>query len=111
MAEQEQIACVFCGKSVLRERLNLASLKNYDVSWVVLQKRRILAGPGRGKKGKNVDSGFPAIKDAGLSIVEMAANPSYAEIVEAIKDRLLMIVRAYLKAGIIDQSELVPTGS
>jgi hypothetical protein len=106
MAYQEQIACVFCGKSTIKEKLNLEALERFNINWKVIQLRQKLPGPGRGKRGKNPNTGWPLVRDAGLSIVEMASDPSYRPYVEAIKDRLLIIVRAYVEAGIIKRSEL-----
>jgi len=65
-----------------------------------------LAGPGAGKKGKNASTGWPLIESACKSIVELAADPAYADLVEAIKNRLILITKAYIQAGIISKEEL-----
>jgi len=106
MARQEQIACIFCGKSVIKEKIDWEKFDNWDINWIVRQIREMLPGPGRGKRGKNKNVGFPAVPSEGLSIVQMAADPAYADVVSAIKRRLLKIVKAYVEAGIIKKSEL-----
>ena len=104
---QEQIACIFCGKSAIKDRINWDTMaENWDINWTIRQVRQILPGPGRRKTGKNSATGFPAIPSEGLSIVEMFKDPAYQDIVTAIKDRLLKIVKAYVEAGIIKRSEL-----
>ncbi|TET28338.1 MAG: hypothetical protein E3J73_01085 [Candidatus Bathyarchaeum sp.] len=104
---QEQVACIFCGRCVIRDRLDLDKVSTvWDIGYKVLQVREMLAGPGRGHKGKNKGSGFPVIPEESLSIVELAQDSSYDDLVEALKSRLLLIVKAYIEAGIIDKSEI-----
>ena len=105
MGRQEQVACVFCGKSVIRERLSLESFENWSIDWKVLQVREMLAGPCRGKKGKDRSTGFPVVPEESLSILQMAENEEYDNLVEAIRNRLVMIVKAYIKAGLISKEE------
>lgn len=107
MSTQEQVGCIFCGKASLKDRLNLEALaNNYSIDWNVLQVRACLPGPGAGKKGKNASTGWPLIEAACKSIVELNADPKYANLVEALKKRLIMIVKAYIEAGIIKKEEL-----
>jgi len=108
MSTQEQVGCIFCGRSALKSRINLEALStNYSIDWNVLQVRACLAGPGAGKKGKNASTGWPRIEAACKSIVELAEDPAYTDLVEAIKSRLIMITRAYIQAGIIKKEELI----
>ena len=102
--QQKELACIFCGRSRPLRTLKLEKLGNWDIGWVVLQVREIRAGPGRGRKGEG--GGFPAIRAEGLSILQMAEREEYREVVDAVKNRLIKIVRAYLQAGIIKESEL-----
>ena len=104
---QEQIACIFCGKSAITSKINWDNFDNWSIDWAVRQIRQMLAGPGRKHKGKNPNTGFPAIKEQGLSIIKMNEDPTYDNIVKAIKQRLLKIVRAYVEAGIITKEELL----
>lgn len=104
--KQEQIACIFCGKSVIKEKIDLSKYDNWDINWIVLQVREMLAGPGRGKKIKGKQYGFPAIPEEGLSIIQMSQIGEYEEIVEAIKHRLLKIVKAYVEHDIISKEEI-----
>ena len=107
MPVQEQVGCIFCGKATLKDRLNLEKLAaNYSIDWNVLQVRDVLAGPGRGKKGKDKGTGWPIIESECRSIVELATDPAYADLVEAIRSRLIMITRAYIQAGLIKKEEL-----
>ena len=106
MSKQEQVACIFCGRNVIRERLNLESFENWSIDWKVLQVREMLAGPGRGHKIKGEGFGFPVIPEESLSILEMIDDGGYADLVEAIKGRLLLIVKAYINAGIISKEEI-----
>ena len=108
MARQKQLACPFCGKNVILEKVDLDRLgSNWSIDWKVLQIREMLPGPGRGHKGKTKEHGFPVIEEESLSIVDLAADPSYSEVVAAVKKRLITIVRAYVEAGIIRKEELV----
>ena len=106
MGRQEQVACVFCGRCVIRERLDLEKLGNWGIDWKVLQVREMLAGPGRGKKGKDRSCGFPVVPEECLSILQMSEDIEYADLVEAIKGRLIMIVKAYIEAGLISKDEI-----
>lgn len=107
MPTQEQVGCIFCGKAGLKDRIDLEKLAtNYSIDWNVLQVRDVLAGPGRGNRGKNKGTGWPLIESECRSIVELAADPAYADLVEAIKNRLIMITKAYIGAGIIKREEL-----
>ena len=105
MPEQEQLACIFCGRNVILNRIDLNKLDNWDISWKVLITRDILPGPGRGNRGKKLGTGFPAIDSKSLPITEMV--DTHPEVVEAIKKRLVKIVRGYVKAGIISPSEIL----
>lgn len=105
--EQEQLACIFCGRNVLLTRIDLNKLDNWDISWKVLITRDILPGPGKGHRGKQIGTGFPAIDSKSLSIIEMVESDVHPEVVEAIKKRLVKIVRAYVEAGIIAPSEIL----
>lgn len=92
--------------------MNLKHFESFDINWKVLQVRTQSAGPGRGmtkakltEKGKE-HGGFKLVEGASLSIKEMLENPSYSDLVEGIRLRLVKIVRAYLDAGIITKEEL-----
>jgi len=103
---QEQVACIFCGRCVIRDKLSLDKMLSWDIAWKVLQVREVLAGPGRGKKGKDRSTGFPVVEEDSLSILQMSEDPEYAGLVEAIKGRLIMIVKAYINAGLISKDEI-----
>ena len=107
MPTQEQLACVFCGKSVPLSRIYPKTFENWDITWKIRQVREILPGPGRGIKVKGRGYGFPALEGQGLSILEMIENNVHPEIVEGIKSRLTKIVKAYIEAGIINPSDIL----
>ena len=106
MVTQEQVSCIFCGKNVIREKLDLVKMSNWSIDWKVLQVREIRAGPGRGHRIKGEGYGFPAIPEESLSILEMIDDGGYVDLVGAIKNRLTKIVKAYIDAGIINKEEL-----
>ena len=103
LSRQERVVCIFCGTSVLKDRLNLANMEDWDIGWDVLQVRAIEAGPGRGKEGAG---GFPRIPEESMSILELAEHPEHADLVYAIKTRLIKMVQGYIKAGIISKEEI-----
>lgn len=104
----DYIACIFCGKnqplSQLRGR-DLSKLKIPPVKFRALQIREAEAGAGRGHKGKGV-GGFKLIEEDCLTLQEMLENPKYGEVAEQLKGRLVNIVKAYKKAGIIKRGEV-----
>lgn len=106
MSTQEQLACIFCGRSTILKRIKVTTFENWSIDWKVLQVRQILPGPGRGIRTKGTNYGFPAIKEEGLSILEMMETQGYEDLVEAIRGRLIRIVRAYIEAGIIKREEI-----
>ena len=68
-----------------------------------MQIREVLPGPGRGHKGKG-RGGWPVTGT--LSIVEVLGDPEYADLGLQVKDRLIAIVRSYMRAGIISPEEI-----
>ena len=104
----EYVACIFCGKTQLLASLrsrDLADLKIKPTEYRVLQVREANAGPGRGHKGKGV-GGFKLVESECLTLEEMLENSAYSEVAEQLKGRLVKIVKAYKKAGIIKKGEV-----
>lgn len=69
----------------------------------VIHIRAATPGPGRGHKEKGV-GGFPLVER--LSLAEALEDPAHAETAEAIRSRLVLIVRDYIKNGLIEIKEL-----
>ena len=70
----------------------------------IVQLREVLPGPGRGHKGKG-RGGWPVI--GGLSITEVLEDPEYSDLGLQVKDRLIAIVRSYMRAGIISTDDIM----
>ena len=102
--------CLFCGmtRPVRSKRYDdgFLQLGDLDVSpseYPVIQLREIMPGPGRGHKGKGI-GGWPVVDS--LSMKEALEDDTYGDLASQMRDRLVAIVNDYLRAGIIDISEL-----
>ena len=67
--------------------------------------RTIGAGPGRGHKGVSGE-GFKIIER--LNIRDALQDPRFSELAEQIRERFILIVRSYIRAGVIQLNELTP---
>ena len=102
MTTVEYVACCMCGKTVARNKLKAEGFKIDPLDFRILQVRE--------QKGGRSGQGFFDIPEEGKTIKQLyEGSEQDREIVEAFKTRILSVVRAYVKAGIINQSELVPT--
>jgi len=101
----EYLHCNMCGRSGPLSRVSLESFERFDPDWALVHTRQAMGSPGRGKRIKGV-GGFQIVEGSGVSIVEMIDDPEYAPYAEAVKDRVLLIVREYLRVGIIDPAEI-----
>jgi len=108
--EVSYLRCCFCGNSKPIHsskydggviRLGVLTVDPSD--YPIVQIRDIQSGPGRGHKVKG-HGGWPVIDT--LSITEVLEDPEYADLGLQVKDRLIAIVRSYMKAGIISMEEL-----
>jgi len=114
MASQEYLSCIYCGRSkpVQTIRKNLEGFNSFDISWKILQVREVHPGPGRGitkaklKERGQDHGGFTVIREQSLSVIDMAKDPEYSDLLEGIRSRLIMITKAYIQAGIIKKEEL-----
>jgi len=108
--EISYLRCCFCGNSkpiysgkysggVIR----LGALTTEPSDYPLVQLREVLPGPGRGHKGKG-QGGWQVTGT--LSIVEVLDEPEYADLGLQVKERLINIVRSYIRAGIISMEEL-----
>ena len=95
------IACNFCGKTVAENRFNAIPFDIAPTEFIILQVRRQVGG----RKGQ----GFYNIPGEGKNIVEMwnSGDPRLREIAEALKERVLNVVKDYEEAGIITKEELI----
>jgi len=101
----EYLGCAMCGRSSPLSRVNLAAYQRFDPGWALMHTRQASGGPGRGNRRKGV-GGFQLVPDTGKSITDMLQNPDYAEYALGVKNRVLLIVREYLRVGAIGPEEL-----
>ncbi len=101
----QYLACNTCGRSSPLSRVSLDSFERFDPKWALMHTREAKGSPGRGKRIKGV-GGFQIVEGSGLSIMEMLDDPEYAPYAEAVKNRVLLIVREYLRVGAITPAEV-----
>jgi hypothetical protein len=103
MVELSYVACVVCGKTVILNKFKGEPFRIPPLEFRVLQIRE--------QKGGRSEQGFFNIPEKGRTIEQLwKGSEEERAIVECFKNRLLMVVRSYVKAGIIKPSELrVPT--
>ena len=109
--EISYLRCCFCGHSrPIRSSkydggiLRLGALTVDPADYPIIQLREIQPSPGRGHKGKG-QGGWPVTGT--LSIVEVVEHPEYADLGLQVKDRLIAIVRSYMRAGIISTDDIM----
>ena len=100
MGKIRYLACIMCGKTIVERRFDAAPFDISPIDYRVLQVRQSVGG----RKGQ----GFFDMPEEGKTIVEMwnGGDPREREIAEALKDRLLNVVRDYIEAGIITKEEI-----
>jgi len=108
--ELSYLRCCFCGNSKPIHSskydggiLRLGALTVDPSDYPIVQLREVQPGPGRGHKGKG-RGGWPVIGT--LSITEVLEDPEYVDLGLQVKDRLIAIVRSYMRAGIISPEEI-----
>jgi len=94
-----------CGKNTLLKRIPLTSFEKFNAEWDLLQVREALPGPGRGRKEKGV-GGFQLLPEMGMTINEMLDSPEHRDYALGVKKRLLVIVKEYMRIGVISPEEL-----
>ena len=109
--EVSYLRCCFCGNSKPIHSgkyeggvIRLGALTVDPSDYPIVQIREVLPGPGRGHKGKG-QGGFQVTGT--LSIVEVLEDSEYADLGFQVKDRLIAIVRSYMRAGIISSEDLM----
>ena len=104
MSEFYNLACPFCGRNRhLSDDFRLGELTIPPNEYGIITVRQAGPGPGRGHKG---ESGEGLRTIGRLNITEALADPQFSDISGQVKDRLVAIVRSYMKAGVIDLEEL-----
>lgn len=69
----------------------------------IITLRSVGPGPGRGHKGEP-GKGLQTIER--LNMVEALEDPRFSELAEQVKNRLISIVRSYMRAGILSLEEI-----
>jgi len=107
MVRLDYIACIMCGKTVILNKFRAEGFSIDPLEYYVLQHREQRGG--RSKK-EGEQPGFFIIEGESRNIVDLwnSADSSEREIAETLKDRLLSVVKAYMRAGIIGKEEVVP---
>lgn len=105
--EIDYIKCLFCGYTQplksKRGEFKLRPIRVDPAKYYVVEFRSVNPGPGRGKKVKG-EYGFKTV--GGLNFSDALKDPRYRDLASDVKKRLLAILRAYLKAGVIKKSEV-----
>lgn len=107
----EYVLCLFCGwsKPVYSEKYDggvfeFAELDIPPTDIPVIQLRSTEPGPGRGHREKGV-GGFHTVGQ--LSMAEALEDPAFSELAESMLNRLILIVKEYVRAGLIDPKDLL----
>ena len=104
MSEFYQLACPFCGRSrPLSDDFRLGALTIPPAEYGIITVRSVGAGPGRGHKGVPGE-GFRTIDR--LNISQAMADPQFSDISGQVRDRIIAIVRSYVRAGVISMEEI-----
>lgn len=105
MARIYYVACIVCGKTVVANKFNAEPFRIDPLDYIILQAREQRGGR---SKTKGEQPGFFLIEGESKTIKELweSGNSEERAIAETFKDRVLSLVRAYVKAGIIKESDL-----
>jgi len=102
--EISQLACPFCGRNrPLKRGFSLGEMTIPPAQYGVITIRSVGPGPGRGHKGVP-GSGLHTIDR--LNIREALEDPQFSENAGQVRERLITIIRSYLRAGIISMEEI-----
>ena len=99
MGKVEYLACIFCGKTIVKNKFKGEPFSITPTEFRLIQVRDSVGG----RKGQ----GFFDVPEEGRTIVDMwGGSKADRSIAECLKERLLTIVKDYLDHGIISSSEL-----
>ena len=102
--EISQLACIFCGRNrPLSRSFSLGELTIDPAEYGVITIREVGPGPGRGHIGERGE-GLRTIDR--LNIREALENPEFSDIAGQVRDRLVDIVRSYMRAGVLTIEDL-----
>ncbi|GAH04912.1 unnamed protein product [marine sediment metagenome] len=99
-----QLACPFCGRNrPLNSGFRLGELTIPPDEYGIITIREVGPGPGRGHVGERGE-GLRTIDR--LNIKEALADSQFSDISGQVRDRLIAIVRSYVRAGVISMEEI-----
>jgi len=103
--EINQLACPFCGRSrPLNRDFSLGEMTIPPDQYGIITIREVGPGPGRGHKGERGE-GLRTIDR--LNIREALEDPQFSEIAGQVRDRLITIIRSYMRAGVISMDDII----
>jgi len=102
--EIHQLACIFCGRNrPLTQGFRLGTLTVDPSEYGVITIRSVGPGPGRGHIGERGE-GLRTIDR--LNMKEALEDPQFSDIAGQVRERIIAIVRSYVRAGIISMEEI-----
>ena len=99
MGKVEFLACIFCGKTIVKNKFKSEPFSIAPTEFRIIQVRDSVGG----RKGQ----GFFDVPEEGRTILDLwGGSKADRSMAECLKERLLTIVKDYLDHGIINSSEL-----
>jgi len=103
--EISQLACPFCGRSrpIGHSGFSLKAMVIDPSDYGIITIRSVGPGPGRGHKGERGE-GLRTVDR--LNMGEALENPEFSDIAGQVRDRLITIIRSYMRADIISMDDI-----
>lgn len=99
MGKVEYLACIFCGKTIVKDKFKGEPFSIMPTEFRLVQVRDSVGG----RKGQ----GFFDVPKEGRTILDLwGGSKADRSIAECLKERLLTVVKDYMDHGIITPSEL-----